>query len=104
MFVDRILTPTLREGDVVVMDNLGAHKVSGVAEAIASAGAELRYLPPCSPDLPPIEPCWSKVKEDLRAAQARTQGVLDRSISDARAKVTAADARGWFTNCGYAVH
>lgn len=103
-YVERILVPSLRGGDVVLMDNLSAHKVSGVAERINQAGAELIYLPPYSPDLNPIEPCWSKVKELLRTAKARTQTLLERVIGKALDTVTATDARGWFRHCGYVVH
>ena len=103
-YVERILVPSLRRGDVVLMDNLSAHKVAGVAERIDAAGAELIYLPPYSPDLNPIEPCWSKVKEFLRTAKARTQSLLERVIGKALDAVTAADARGWFRHCGYVVH
>ena len=103
-YVDRVLVPSLRPGDVVVMDNLSAHKAPGIAERIDRAGAELIYLPPYSPDLNPIEPCWSKVKEFLRAAKARTQGLLEHVIGKALDTVTAADARGWFRHCGYVVH
>lgn len=100
-YVERIRVPSLRRGDVVLMDNLSAHKVAGVAERIDAAGAELIYLPPYSPDLNPIEPCGSKVKEFLRSAKARTQSLLERVIGKALDAVTAADARGWFRHCGY---
>lgn len=104
VFVDRVLIPSLRPGNVVVMDNLSPHKAAGVAERIQSVGAELIYLPPYSPDLNPIEPCWSKVKEWLRAAKARTQDFLEQTIGHALKAVTASDARGWFRHCGYVVH
>jgi transposase len=103
-YVERVLVPSLRPGDVVVMDNLSAHKAPGIAERIDDAGGELIYLPPYSPDLNPIEPCWSKVKEFLRAAKARTQALLEHVIGKALDTVTAADARGWFRHCGYVVH
>lgn len=104
VFVDRVLVPSLRPGNVVVMDNLSPHKAAGVAERINSVGAELIYLPPYSPDLNPIEPCWSKVKEWLRAAKTRTQDLLEQTIGRALKAVTASDARGWFRHCGYVVH
>jgi transposase len=72
VYVNRVLCPSLRRGDIVVMDNLGAHKVSGIREAIEGCGARLIYLPPYSPDLSPIERCWSKMKTALRAAGAGT--------------------------------
>ncbi|MGH7215532.1 MAG: transposase, partial [Tepidisphaeraceae bacterium] len=91
----------LRPGDVVVMDNLGAHKVSGVRQAIEWAGARLMYLPPYSPDLSPIEPCWSKVKGWLRTIAARTSVALGGAIGEAFAQVRADDLRGYFRHCGY---
>lgn len=103
-FVRRVLCPQLRAGDVVVLDNLGAHKVAGVAEAVRAAGARLRYLPPYSPDYNPIEPCWSKVKALLRAAGARTRRRLYRALRDVLAQVTPKDAHGWFRHCGYSLH
>lgn len=103
-YVREVLSPTLCEGDIVVMDNLKAHKVAGVAEAIEAAGARLEYLPPYSPDLNPIEKCWSKVKTYLRKAKARTREALEAALKEALLTITAADARAWFTHCGYPVH
>lgn len=102
-FVRESLAPALRPGDVVVMDNLASHKAAGVREAIEAAGAQVRYLPPYSPDLSPIEPMWSKVKHRLRDAAARTADALGEAAQHALAAVTASDARGWFSHCGYAV-
>lgn len=102
-YVEKILAPTLMPGDIVVMDNLGAHKVKGVRESIEDAGATLLYLPPYSPDWSPIEPCWSKLKTYLRAAKARTRELLDEALKRALDTVTASDARGWFMHCGYAL-
>jgi transposase len=104
LFVTEALVPVLRRGDVVVMDNLGAHKVSGVCEAIEQAGARVLYLPPYSPDFSPIEPCWSKVKEAMRSAAARTPERLGEAASDAFKNVSRNDARGWFDHCGYVLH
>ena len=101
VFVERVLAPALRPGDVVIMDNLSSHKAAGVAERIHASGAELIYQPPYSPDLNPIEPCWSKVKEFLRAAKARTQDLLHQAIAAALQTVSPRDARGWFRHCGY---
>ena len=98
-----MLAPTLRPGDIVVMDNLRAHKVAGVQQAIAGCGARLLYLPPYSPDLSPIEPCWPPLKACLRVAKARTREALDAAITHALATVTAADACGWFGYCGHAL-
>ena len=102
-YVEHVLCPTLVPGDVVIMDNLRAHKVAGTRERIEACGARLIYLPPYSPDLSPIEPCWSKLKALLRTAQARTREALDAAIQQVLAAVTASDARGWFRHCGYAL-
>jgi transposase len=102
-YVKRVLGPTLRPGDIVVMDNLRAHKAVGVQQALARRGARLLYLPPYSPDLSPIEPCWSKVKTALRKAKARARDALDTAITRALTTVTAADAHSWFVYCGYAL-
>ncbi len=79
-WVEQALVPTLRPGDIVVMDNLGSHKVAGVREAIETAGAELRYLPPYSPDLNPIEQVFAKLKTLLRTAKARSVDALWNAI------------------------
>ncbi len=102
-YVEHVLCPTLVPGDIVVMDNLRAHKVAGIREHIEAHGAQLIYLPPYSPDLSPIEPCWSKLKTLLRAAQARTREALDAAIEYVLAAVTPSDVRGWFRHCGYAL-
>jgi transposase len=102
-YVEQILGPTLRPGDIVVLDNLRAHKVARIREAIESRGAQLIYLPPYSPDLAPIEQCWSKIKTFLRTAQARTRQALEAAIQQALTTITAEDARSWFTYCGYTV-
>ena len=103
-YVAEVLGPTLTSDDVVVMDNLPAHKVAGIAAAIQRRGAELVYLPPYSPDLSPIENCWSKVKTYLRKAQARSQEDLESALAQAVATVTGTDAQGWFQHCGYPLH
>lgn len=97
----QVLCPTLVAGDIVVMDNLPAHKVQGIREVIEGRGAKLIYLPPYSPALSPIEPCWSKIKTALRAAGARTRRVLARALQQALATITASDAVAWFVHCGY---
>jgi transposase len=104
VYVEQVLAPTLFEGDVVVMDNLGAHKVKGVREAVEARGAKLIYLPPYSPDLNPIEKCWSKIKTYLRAAKARTRQALEQALKEALLLVTEKDAQGWFESCGYPVY
>jgi transposase len=102
-YVKQVLSPTLRPGDIVVMDNLRAHKAVGVQQALARRGARLLYLPPYSPDLSPIEPRWSTAKTALRTAKARTREALDSAITRALATITDADAQGWFRHCGYAL-
>ena len=82
-YVEQVLCPALHPGDVVVMDNLSAHKVSGVRELIQAAGAELLYLPPYSPDLNPIEKAWAKLKQFLRSLKARTAGALEQAVTQA---------------------
>jgi transposase len=100
-YVREILVPTLRAGDIVVLDNLGAHKNDATLALITAAGAEPRFLPPYSPDLNPIEMMWSKVKALLRAAGARTHSALLQAIARALAAVSTEDAKHWFAHCGY---
>jgi transposase len=100
-FVQTMLVPTLRSGQIVIMDNLSSHKVNGVKEAIEAVGATLDYLPAYSPDFSPIEACWSKFKAFLRAKAARTRARLDQAITEALETITPQDARGWFAHCGY---
>ena len=102
-YVKQVLGPTLIPGDIVVMDNLQAHKAVGIQQALARRGARLLYLPPYSPDLSPIEPCWSKLKTALRAAKARTREALEHAIAQALATITVSDAHSWFRHCGYAL-
>lgn len=104
VFVEQILAPTLHAGDVVVLDNLSTHKVAGIREAIEQCGARLLYLPPYSPDLNPIEQCWSKLKARLRTVQARTVVTLEQAITEAFAHVTPSDAQGWFHHSGYSLY
>jgi transposase len=101
VYVEQALGPTLVAGDVVMMDNLSAHKVAGGREAIERRGAQVVYLPPYAPDLSPIEPCWSKSKTALRQAKARTREALEHALAEALATVTALDARNWFVHGGY---
>ena len=95
------LAPTLHAGQVVILDNVGAHRSRRARALIEARGAHLAFLPPSSPDLSPIEHAFSTIKEALRRAQARTQATLEAAIGAALAAVTAADARGWFAHCGY---
>jgi transposase len=100
-FVVQVLAPLLREHQVVVMDNLAAHRAAGVREAIEATGAKLVFLPPYSPDFNPIEPGWSKLKNSLRAAGARTIDTLTDAVGRAMSLITPSDCAGWFTHCGY---
>lgn len=102
-YLERVLGPRLRRGDVVVLDNLAAHKASRIEEVAAERGARVLWLPPYSPDLSPIEQCWSKIKAFLRGAKARTHDELHRALGQAIKLVTKADIRGWFKHCGYSL-
>lgn len=103
-YVEQVLAPTLAQDDIVVMDNLSAHKVAGVLDAIHARGARVIFLPPYSPDLNPIEKCWSKIKTFLRKAKARTRETLESALKQALLLVTPTDAAGWFFSCGYTIH
>ncbi|MEJ2649504.1 MAG: IS630 family transposase [Sedimentisphaerales bacterium] len=100
-YVEHILLPTLKAGDIVVLDNLSAHKNKQVKDMLESAGAQLWFLPPYSPDLNPIEQMWSKIKAILRRLKARTEEALIDAIAKALDAITDNDARGWFKLCGY---
>lgn len=95
-YLDEVLCPKLRPGDVVVMDNLSSHKVKGVRERIEAAEAQLLYLPPYSPDMNPIEKAWAKLKQLLRAIKARSKEALEEAIAHLLPLLTAEDARAWF--------
>ena len=98
-YLDEVLCPKLRPGDVVAMDNLSSQsprRLQGVRERIEAAGAQLLYLPPYSPDLNPIEKAWAKLKQLLRAAKARTKEALDQAIAELLPLLTVEDARAWF--------
>ncbi len=100
-FVNTKLVPTLRRGDVVVWDNVGAHRSRAVRAAVEATGARVKFLPPYSPDLNPIEPAWSKVKGRLRTVEPRTVEHLRGAIHAAARRVTRKDAKGWFRYSGY---
>ena len=100
-FVREVLCPSLKPGDIVVMDNLSPHKNDGTVALIEGTGAQVRFLPPYSPDLNPIEMMWSKVKQCLRSRAARTYEELMKAIAYALRQVTPQDARNWFAHCGY---
>lgn len=100
-YVEKCLAPSLGQGDVVIMDNLSSHKRPSIEKLVRARGASVMPLPPYSPDLNPIEKMWSKVKQFLRKAKSRTDDALMKSIASALQSVTADDARGWFSSCGY---
>jgi transposase len=102
-YLERVLGPRLRRGDVVVLDNLGAHRASRIEEVAEGRGARVLWLAPYSPDFSPIEQCWSKIKAFLRGAKARTGEGLDKALAQAINLVTKADIRGWFKHCGYSL-
>jgi len=102
-FLEQVLGPKLQPGHVVVLDNLGAHKVEGVRGLIESRGAQLLYLPPYSPDFNPIEQAWSKVKQLLRGAKARLLDQLEPAIARSIAAITPQNAQAFFRHCGYGV-
>jgi transposase len=100
-YVEQVLVPTLKPGDIVVMDNLPAHKPAAVRAAIEAASAELRFLPPYSPDFNPIENAFSKLKAILRKAAVRTVDDLWRTIGDALDTFTPNECQNYFAACGY---
>jgi transposase len=100
-YVERLLAPALQPGQIVVMDNLGAHRPKRIRELIEERGCELVYLPPYSPDLNPIEEAPSKIKHLLRKSGARTKEALIEAMGRTLAAVSARDVRGFFVNCGY---
>ena len=100
-YLQHVLCPKLKPGQVVVMDNLSAHKVEGVRELIQSTGARLRYLPPYSPDLNPIEMCWAQLKQHLRAAKARSVAALERALDVALQALIPEQAAACYRHCGY---
>jgi transposase len=102
-YAERVLGPRLRRGDVVVLDNLSAHRASRIEGVAAERGAQVLWLPPYSPDYSPIEQCWSKIKTYLRGAKARTRDQLEGALAAALGLVTKADIRGWFKHCGYSL-
>ena len=100
-YVTECLAPTLRRGDVLVLDNLSVHKLPGVVDWLAERGVEVLFLPPYSPDFSPVEQAWSKLKTALRAAQARSRQALEQALQEAISWITSQEARNWFDHCGY---
>jgi transposase len=101
VYVEQVLTPTLQAGQIVIMDNLQAHKSARVRVAIEAKNCQLLFLPSYSPDLSPIEEAFSKLKTALRRTGARTREALEEAIAQALRAITAQDAQGWFQHCGY---
>lgn len=104
IYVTAILLPSLRPGDILLLDNLSTHKLADVAALVGAVGARLEFLPPYSPDFNPIEKCWSKIKTYLRKAKARTYEELVSALKAALATITEADLRAWIEFCGYSIH
>jgi transposase len=102
-FVGQVLVPTLRPGQIVVLDNLSAHKSEQARQWVEAAGCRWEFLPSYSPDFNPIEPLWSKFKSDLRREAARTQPELDELVWPLLSTVTAQHAQNWFKHCGYGI-
>ena len=102
-FVEELLVPTLKRGDIVMMDNNPIHKLDELEDAIEAVGAGVLFLPTYSPDLNPIENCWSKVKACLRSLKPRTLPDLLEALVTAFASITVHDILGWFRHCGYRV-
>lgn len=100
-YIRNDLAPTLKPGDIVIMDNLRVHKVNGVRQAIEDKGASVLYLPPYSPDMNPIEMLWSKIKAFLRKEKARDADLLIDAIEKAYSTVSVEDVLGWFSAAGY---
>ena len=103
VFGENFVRPCLKAGDVLVLDNLGAHRASRIEEIAASCGAKVIWLPPYSPDFSPIEQMWSKLKTYLRKVKARTSEELDRAVAEGLKLIAENDCRGWFKHCGYQV-
>jgi transposase len=102
-YVRSQLLPTLRRGDIVVLDNLSAHTGEAIRQLIEAQGARVQFLPPYSSDFNPIELCWSKIKTALRAAKARTFDALIEALAKALRSISLTDIQAWFAHCGYAL-
>lgn len=102
-YLEQVLGPTIKRGDVLVLDNLSAHHASRIEEVAATRGARVIWLSPYSPDFSPIELLWAKIKGAMRTAKARTQEEVERAVQAALERITKSDCRGWFRHCGYRV-
>ena len=100
-FIEKVLARVVVKGDVVILDNLSSHKTGKVRSAFAALSVEVVFLPPYSPDLNPIEKCWSKMKADLRRTAARSYEALSEALAAAMKTITATDAQNWIRHCGY---
>lgn len=103
LFVEQVLVPTLRPGQVIIWDNLSVHKNHKLRRGIEAVGCQLHFLPPYSPDFAPIEHAFGKLKTALRRAAARDRPALEHAITAGLATITADDAAAWFRHCGYAL-
>lgn len=103
-YVEHVLGPTLKVGDLVLIDNLSAHKPEVIRQQIERRGARLHFLPPYSPDWNPIELCWAKVKAALRDAKARTFEALVEALGNALREIDPAEVLAWFAHCGYTIN
>lgn len=101
VFITKVLCPKLKKTDLVIMDNLPAHKGPEIRKAIERRGAKLLYLPPYSPDMNPIEKMWSKVKAYLRKVKGRSEEEITKALAEILRAITKKDALGWYTSCGY---
>ncbi len=103
VFCQELLASCLKAGDIIVLDNLGAHRASQIEEIAKEHDAKVLWLPPYSPDFSPIEQMWSKLKTHLRKMKARSKEELDRAIAEGLKLITESDCRSWFKQCGYQV-
>lgn len=103
LYISQFPAPTLRAGDVLVLDNLAVHKLGGLREWLAGRGVDVLFLTPCSPDFSPIEQAWSKLKTAVRTAQAQSRQALEEAVQAAVDWITSQDAQHWFGHCGYHV-
>ena len=103
VFVERVLVPVLRPGDVVLLDNLSVHHASKIEHAVTAVHGAVHFLPSYSPDFSPIEPCWSKIKTCLRTVAARTRQRLETALTNALRTVQPDNCLAWFRHCGYLV-
>lgn len=104
LYVSQFLAPTLRAGDVLVLDNLAVHKIGSLREWLSERGVQVLFLPPYSPDFSPIEQAWSKLKTAVRTAQAQSRAALQEAVQAAVDWISSADAKNWFDHCGYHLH